>query len=148
MAQRHQIEVRDEAVVKSDGHAGVSGNVDLLGLVQIFHHCSLLDLIVASRTRIGLDRRGYDIAKELENLARLRVTTCCTLGEQQLAIDGHVEDTACSGDQRQLADDVLVVMEEVPRRAHGTVGIVSRHAVGDADSMLFHRCRPYPVRRG
>jgi uncharacterized protein (TIGR03083 family) len=49
-----------------------------------------------------------------------------------------VEDTTRARHEHQLRDHVLVVVKEVRRRAHGTVRIVSGHAVGDADSVFLH----------
>jgi hypothetical protein len=53
----------------------------------------LHDALTGLRTRVNLDRRKYDIAKELQYLAGLRVTTAGTFGEQQLTVDSYVEDT-------------------------------------------------------
>jgi len=53
-------------------------------------------------------------------------------------VDFHVEDPAAAGHEGQFGDDVLVVVEEITSRAHGAVGIVSGHAVGDSDVMPFH----------
>jgi len=53
-------------------------------------------------------------------------------------VDFDVEDTAAAGHEGQFGDDVLVVVEEITSRAHGAVGIVSGHAIGDSDLMPFH----------
>ena len=67
------------------------------------------------------------------------MATSRALREQDLTVDNDVEYTLGPGDQGQLADDMLIVAEKITRRAHGTVAIVSRHAVGDRDRVLDHR---------
>jgi hypothetical protein len=43
------------------------------------------------------------------------------LGVQHDAIDGDVEDALAAGDENQLADDMLIVMEKIASHAHGAV---------------------------
>ena len=64
------------------------------------------------------------------------MTSCRALGVQRLVVDDDVEHTLRPGHERQRLDDVLVVVQEIMGSAHGALGIVSRHAVGDADHML------------
>lgn len=61
------------------------------------------------------------------------------LAEDVAAVHGDVEDAAPAADDPQLTDHVLVGVEHLPGRAHGAVGIVSSHAVGDADAVLHRR---------
>lgn len=43
------------------------------------------------------------------------------LGVQHDAVDGDVEDAFAAGDENQLTDDVLIVMEKIAGHAHGAV---------------------------
>jgi hypothetical protein len=77
--------------------------------------------------------RDDALTEQAEHLAGLGVTAGRVLGVQEFAVDLDVEDTLAPGHQRDVTDDVLVVVEQVVHRAHGTVGIVSRNAVGQPD---------------
>jgi len=62
---------------------------------------------------------AHDSPEDLEHLAILGVSVGFVLGVDELAVDPYVVDALGTRDQAQVADDVLVVGEEVPDRAHG-----------------------------
>ena len=63
----------------------------------------------------------------------LGVAAGLVLRVQSPAVHDDVEHSLGPGDQRQFADDVLVVGQEITDRAHGAGGIVSGDAVLDVD---------------
>ena len=73
---------------------------------------------LSARRRGSLERSALGI--ELEDLALVGVTALGLLGEEQFAVDLDVEDAARRGDHRQFVDDVLVVVQQILNRAHGT----------------------------
>ena len=55
------------------------------------------------------------------------------LGIDQAVIHCDLELTSVRGNQGQVSDLVLEILEQVGRQAHGPVGVVSYSAVDDFD---------------
>ena len=61
------------------------------------------------------------------------VTTRRLLGIHQLIVDGDFEHTPSRGDQDQLADVLLELLQQSFRQTDGPRCVASRHAVLDRD---------------
>lgn len=79
------------------------------------------------------------IGEELQDFTGVRMAPGVALGVDVLAVNDDIEDAGAPGHESQVSDHMLVVAEQVVRRAHGAVGIVSRNAVGDRDAMALVR---------
>jgi hypothetical protein len=88
------------------------------------------------------------VAEQRQYLTGLSVTSGALLGKQHLAVDDDLECALAPGDHAQVLDDVLVVVQQLSHRAHGTVGVVSGHAVRELDAVAVrgHTTKP-TVRR-
>lgn len=82
-----------------------------------------------------MDVVGVPLGEAPEHLARVGVTSFHVLGEQNLAVNRNVEDALVAPDDAELPDDVSVTSQQIPHRAHGTVGIVSGDAVREVDAV-------------
>jgi hypothetical protein len=67
------------------------------------------------------------------------VTALSVLRKDRRVVDDDVENAFASRDETYLVDHVLIVEQQVFGSAHGALGIVSGHAVRDADAVARHR---------
>jgi hypothetical protein len=88
-----------------------------------------------TRLRLRVPRHvlAIPLGEQLEDLTGLGMTTGGGLRIEKLTIDGNVEDTLGAGRQSEGVHDMLVLAQDVGRRAHGAVEIVSGDAVCDVD---------------
>lgn len=70
----------------------------------------------------------------------MSVTPRFALAVQRRVVNDHVEHTSVAHDDAKVADEVLVVAEQVVGRAHGASRIVSGNAVDDLD-LVGHQTR-------
>lgn len=80
-----------------------------------YHDCSTESAFV-SRCFCGILLR-----EQVQDFVSFRMASRGVLGVQHDAIDGDVEDALAAGDENQLADDMLIVMEKIASHAHGAV---------------------------
>ena len=83
--------------------------------------------------------------EQAQNLTRLRVAPGTCLGVERLAVNDDIEHPSSTGDERQRLDHVLIVREEILRRAHGASRIVSRYAIRDGDDVLVGHEPTVPI---
>lgn len=67
------------------------------------------------------------------DLALLGVPFCGLLGVKKLPVDGHLEDTALSGDDVESRDGVLMLRQQRGRQTDGSIRIASDGAVLNGD---------------
>ncbi len=82
-----------------------------------------------------MDVVGVPFGEAPEHLARVGVASFHVLGEQNLPVHRDVEDALVAPNDAEFTDDVSVASQQVPHRAHGTVGIVSGDAVREVDAV-------------
>ena len=101
---------------------------------------SRLDALAAGRldrSSLGVrsDVLGILLDEESEYLPRLGMPTSFGFRVEHVTVDRHIEHAFRPRCEAQRVDDVLVVGQQIRRRAHGTVGIVSGNAVFDVDNV-------------
>ncbi len=77
------------------------------------------------------------LSEQGQDLAGFGMPAQRLLGEEQLAIGPEVEDPAGAGDEGEGFDHVLVITQNICRRTDGSVEVVSRYAVFEAEAVFF-----------
>lgn len=90
-------------------------------------------------------RSAAAFAQRLEDLTRLDVPSAGPLAVDALAIDIDFEDPSAGRDDRQLANVLTVVLQQLGRQTGGSRGVASDRAVLDSDvhSRWFYPDRPW-----
>ncbi len=73
-----------------------------------------------------------------DDFARLGVAPQLQLGEDLLVVQEDLEAASRPGGQGEAFDLGLEILDQVGCQAHGPVGVVSDHAVFNADFHYYH----------